>query len=43
MKKIYAAVSPDVSRREIENRNRRRLIAAAGMELLETNGILPLK
>ena len=26
MKKIYAAVSPDVSRREIENRNRSRLI-----------------
>ena len=43
MKKIYAAVSPDVSRREIENRNRSRLIAAEGMVLLENNGILPLK
>ena len=37
MKKIYAAVSPDVSRREIENRNRSRLIAAEGMVLLEKN------
>ena len=42
MKKIYAAVSPDVSRREIENSNRSRLIAAEGMILLENNGILPL-
>lgn len=43
MRKIYATTKPDISRREIENRNRSRRIAAEGMVLLENNGILPME
>ena len=43
MPKIFAATSPEVSPREIENGQRSRAIAPQGMVLLENNGVLPLK
>ena len=43
MARIYAPTSPEVSRRETQNMEIVRRIAAEGMVLLENNGILPLK
>ena len=42
MAKIYATRDPELSEREIRNRDRARRIAAQGMVLLENNGVLPL-
>ena len=43
MKKFYATTKSDISKREIQNGERSRRIAAEGMVLLENNGILPMK
>lgn len=42
MGRFRASTNPDISSREIKNRDRSRRIAAEGMVLLENNGILPL-
>ena len=42
MTRFNAVTSPEVSEREVKNRDLSRRIAAEGMVLLENNGILPL-